>query len=101
MSEIQPKFLEYLDWAVRTHGFCVVDADVAFKLTDLWASRQHCGLDFTLEPTALQTIAHRRGAIIHVAAAQGVDRPVYVVAIDDDEIELERRVEWSTGLRIT
>ena len=100
MPEVRPKFLEYLDDAVRMHGFCVVAVDVAFQLRpDLWATRLNCGADFSTDREALTRIAVRRGAELLEVSLAGMDRRVPLLAMS--EHMLAERIEWITGRRAT
>lgn len=97
MNEVRPKCVEYLDQGLRQHGFVVLDADVAFAVSDLWPSRQACGFDISTDRNALRAVSARRGAQLLQVSLAGRELRVPLLAMSRDA--LEQRIEWITGKR--
>lgn len=97
---IAEKVITYINRTMSASGFTVLDAGTAFRvMPDLWSTRRAAGFDFSVDAGSLAAIAQARGAAIYMADVEGIEEPVRLLAMSDDE--LERRALRMTGLRLS
>lgn len=97
---ISERVRTYIERTLLASGFTVLDSGIAYRLMrDNWPTRQAAAFDFSLDVRALIGIAEARGAALYVADVRGIEAPVRVLAMSDDE--LEARVQRMTGAKLS
>lgn len=97
---IAERVRKYLDTTLSNAGVSVLNSAVAYRwMPSNWPTRQTAAFDFSIDDAFVLALAQARGCAVYLADIEGIEAPVRVLAMSDDE--LERRVQRITGLRLS